>query len=140
MARIIATGQTPAKKRHEHMRSVAEVLRILAQRLRYDEEAKDMVAFLVFNLRGIYSTIDESAQAWDDKGYWKKAEKLRDDWLWSRNIARELEQLVRSNQWDAVPPVLISLIPHVSSITINAHTRDSDWWVGACRALLREKA
>ncbi|MEM6645413.1 MAG: hypothetical protein AAF730_04095 [Bacteroidota bacterium] len=140
MARIIATGQTPAKKRHEHLRSVAEVLRLLAQRLRYDSEAKDMAAFLVFNLRGIYTTIDESAQAWDDKGYWKKAEKLRHDWRWSRTTARDLEQLIRADEWEAVPPLLITLIPHVSGITINAHTRDADWWVGARRALLREQS
>ena len=140
MARIISTGETPAKKRHAHLRSCAEVLRLLAQRPRFDSESKDMSAFLVFNLRGIYETIDESAQVWDERGYWKKAEKLRETWRWSRTSARELERLLLAGQWDAVPPLLLTLLPHMSGVTVTAITRDADWWCGAFRALQREKA
>ena len=138
MARIISTGETPAKKRHAHLRSCAEVLRLLAQRPRFDDEAKDMAAFLVFNLRGVYHTIDESAQVWDERGYWKKAEKLRETWRWSRTSARELEGLIRAGRWDEVPPLLLTLLPHMSGITVTTITRDADWWCGAFRALQRE--
>ena len=99
MGRIVNTGQTPAKRRHRHRRSCAEVLRLLAKRNLqggFDREARDMVAFLIWNLYGIYRTIDESAQTWDEKGYWRKAEELRHRWLWSRDVARELEDLLRS--------------------------------------------
>ena len=138
MSRIIKTGQTPAKRRHAHMRSCAEVLRLLAQRPRFDDEARDMTAFLVFNLRGIYRTIDESAHAWDERNYWKKAEALRAKWLWAKTGADALEGLIRDGAWDDVPPLLIGLVPHFNGITINALTRDADWWCGALRALLRE--
>lgn len=137
MARIITTGETPAKKRHAHMRSCAEVLRLLAQRPAFDAESKDMAAFLVFNLRGIYETIDESAQAWDDRNYWKKAEGLREKWRWSRTGADELEALIQADRWTEVPPLLLSLLPHFSGITVTAITRDADWWCGALRALRR---
>ena len=140
MARLIKTGETPAKKRHAHMRSCAEVLRLLAQRGAFDEEARDMTAFLVFNLRGIYQTIDESAHAWDERNYWKKAEGLRQTWRWTHTAADRLETLIRADQWDAVPPVLIELIPRFNSITITVITRDADWWCGALRALLRTGA
>lgn len=139
MARIIQTGETPAKKRHAHMRSCAEVLRLLAQRPSFDAEARDMTAFLVFNLRGIYQTIDESAQAWDDRNYWKKAEGLREKWRWARTAAARLEKRIRAKEWDTVQGLLIELIPHFSSITVTSITRDADWWCGAERALLREK-
>ena len=33
MARVIQTGETPAKRRHAHRRSCAEVLRLLAERI-----------------------------------------------------------------------------------------------------------
>ncbi len=138
MARIIATGETPAKKRHAHMRSCAEVLRLLAQRSRFDGEAKDMAAFLVFNLRGIYATIEESAQAWDERNYWKKAENLREKWRWSRKAADDLEKLILSDQWSELPQVLVTLVPHFRDLTVTSITRDSDWWCGALRAL--EKA
>ncbi|NBC17873.1 MAG: hypothetical protein GVY18_11230 [Bacteroidetes bacterium] len=137
MSRIIQTGMTPAKRRHAHRRSCAEVLRLLAQRAAFDAEAKDMTAFLVHNLRGIFETIDESAHSWDERGYWRKAERLRADWLWSRTAADELEALIRAAQWEAVPPQLIDLLPHFEDVTVKTITRNADWWCGALRALLR---
>lgn len=141
MSRIVNTGQTPAKRRHAHRRSCAEVLRLLAEKRltdHFDAEAKDMVAFLVFNLRGIYQTIDESAQAWDEKNYWKKAEALRERWRWSRTAARELEALVLDDDWDAIPIQLIGLTERFQDVTVRSITRNADWWCGALRALRRE--
>jgi hypothetical protein len=145
MGRITNTGATPAKERRAHIRSCAEALRLLAERdlggpRGFDAEAKDMTAFLVFHLRGIYATIDESAFAWDDRNYWKKAEALREKWRWSRKTARELEALVLAERWAEVPPVLIGLVPHFADVTINQLTRDADWWCGALRALKRQAA
>ncbi len=137
MSRIVQTGQTPAKKRHAHLRSCAEVLNLLAQRHGFDAEAQDMAAFFVFNLRGAYDTIEESAGTWDEKGYWKKAEGLREKWRWCRTSADKLEQLIVRDQWDQVPMLMISLAPHFSHITVTTITRDADWWVGAHRALVR---
>ncbi len=137
MSRIIQTGDTPAKRRQAAIRSAAEVLRLLAERPVFDEESQDMAAFLVFNLRDIYATIDESAQVWDERNYWKKSEALRAKWRWSHLAANELEKLLIRRKWDEVPPALIKLIPHFSGVTINTITRDSDWWVGAYRALER---
>ena len=138
MARIINTGDTPAKRRHAHIRSCAEVIRLLASRDGFDDEAKDMTAFLVFALRGIYSTIDESAAAWDERNYWKKSEALRQKWRWSVLAADELEDLVVTGKWQLIPPKLISLIPHFADVNVQAITRGPDWWVGARAALVKE--
>ncbi len=121
------------------MRSCAEVLRLLAQRNGFDDEAKDMTAFLIFNLREIYKVIDESAQAWDERNYWKKSEALREKWRWTRIIADKLTKLVVANKWQRIPEVMFELIPHFQGITIVKLTRDSDWWIGAYTALLKEQ-
>lgn len=143
MGRITNTGETPAKKRHAHVRSCAEALRLLARHPalasgRFDAEARDLAAFLVFNLKGIYETIDESAHAWDDRNYWKKAEALREKWRWSRKAARELEALLLDQRWADVPPLLIGLVPYFADVTVQQLTRDADWWCGAYRALQRQ--
>src|SRR5690625_2737616 len=135
MGRVIQTGDTPAKRRSAAMRSAAEVLRLLAERPAFDDESRDMTAFLASNLRSIHETIEESAQAWDDRNYWRKSEALRAKWRWSRLAAEQLVELLLAERWDVIPPALISLIPQFSGITINAITRDADWWVGAYRAL-----
>ena len=121
------------------MRSCAEVLRLLAQRPYFGEEEKDMMAFLIFNLRDIYKTIDESAHAWDERNYWKKAEALREKWRWSRTTADQLEKLMLAEDWQEVPTLLLTLIPHFSQITITNLTRNADWWCGAYRALRKKK-
>ncbi len=140
MTRIIKTGSTPAKRRRAHIRSCAEVLRLLAERETFDDESADMAAFLVFNLRDIYTTIDESAQAWDDRNYWKKSEALRQKWRWTATTSEKLRVLVLEENWQSIPSLLISMIPYFSDINIQSITRGPDWWCGARRALIRESA
>jgi len=138
MGRIIDTGDTPAKRRRAHERSCAEVLRRLAERPAFDAEGRDMAAFLVFSLRGIYRTIDESAQAWDDRNYWRKAEELRAKYRWAHLAADDLARLLVAGRWDDVPDVLISLVQPLAHVKVTATKRDADWWVGAYRALRKE--
>lgn len=140
MGRIVRTGDTPAKRRNAHIRSCAEVIRLLAERPSFDEESKDMSAFLVFSLRGIHDTIEESALAWDDRNYWKKSEALRQKWRWSHHAANNLEKLVVEGKWQLIPPLLIELIPHFGDVTITSITRGPDWWVGARRALMKQQS
>ncbi|HYE95220.1 MAG TPA: hypothetical protein VD962_03355 [Rubricoccaceae bacterium] len=143
MARVIQTGDTAAKRRHAHLRSCAEVLRLLAPRPdvaagRFDEEARDMTAFLVFALRGIAASIEESAQAWDDRNYWKKSERLRADWRWAARTADALAAAALADRWADVPPLLVGLVPHLQTITVTQATRDADWWCGAMKALRKQ--
>jgi hypothetical protein len=98
-----------------------------------------MAAFLVFCLRGIYSTIDESADSWDDRNYWRKAEQLRAKWSWSRKEADRLEAHILADEWASVPDVLVDLIPHFMSVSVKTEKRNADWWAGALAALKRDK-
>lgn len=97
-----------------------------------------MTAFLVFSLRGIEETIETSAQAWDDRNYWKKSEKLRADWRWSWQVADHIESLMLEDRWDEIPQVLIELVSRFQSVTIAKMMRDSDWWVGAYNAMAKK--
>ena len=142
VARIIHAGDTPAKRRRAHTRASAEALRLLAQRPSlaagaFDDEAKDLVAYLAFHLRGIGDTIEGSAQSWDDRNYWKKAEQLRADYRWAPQSADRLEALAVAGDWPEIVPELLSLIPRFADVTIGKMTRDADHWVGAHRALVR---
>ena len=145
MSRIIHAGDTPAKRRRAHTRSCAEALRLLAQRPGlnagvFDAEAKDLAAFLAFHLRGIEGTIEGSAQSWDDRGYWKKAEALREDYRWTRWTAEALEAHLVAGAWSEVVPVLLDLVPRFADVNVSKMTRDADQWVGAYRALARRHA
>lgn len=120
-----------------HIRSCAEVLRLMAQRPEFDDESRDMAAFMAHSLRGIFKTIDESAAAWDEKNYWKKAEALRHKWRWTLAAADEIEAFLRGAAWYELSHYLVTLIPHFSDVKISAITRDADWWCGAYRSLMK---
>jgi len=139
MGRIIRTGNTPAKERNAHIRTCAELLRLLAEKTYFDDEAKDMAALFVFSLRGIYATIEHSADVWDERNYWKRAEALRSDWRWSRKAANDLEDLIRKEDWEEVPAMMMNLFSRFHQINVLTVTRNADHWCGALKALLASK-
>ena len=143
MGRIIHAGDTPAKRRRQADRSCAEALRALAQKPAlaagvWDAEAKDLAAFLVFQLRAIGDTIEGSAQAWDDRNYWKKAEKLRADYRWAPQTADGLQTALLAADWPAATELLFTLVPRFAHVNVGKAMRDADWWVGAFRALQKK--
>ena len=137
MGRILATGDTPAKRRNAHLRSCAEAVRRLAVHPSFDDEARDLTAFLVLNLRGIWKTIDDSADVWAERDYYKKSEALRETWRWTRHAADALERLLRMGAYETLPTHLADLATRLSDVRVTTLTRDADWWCGAYRALMK---
>lgn len=138
MARVINTN-SPGKRRNAHMRTVAEILRHLGQKTTIDDSSKDMVAAVIFSLRAIEATVEESAVAWEKRGYWKKADDFQQKWWWCSLSSNALEKLVRSDNWEEIPEAMVKLFPHFSDIKINRLTRDPSDWIGMYSKLMREK-
>jgi hypothetical protein len=137
MSRVVNTDSV-GKARNQHMRTAAEVMRRLSQKAELDDEAKDMVACLVYCFRNIEDGIEEAMVAWEKRNYWNKVEQFRQQWTWVGRASANLEHLIRTEAWDQLPPQLASLFGHFSEITINKFTRDSDAWEGSYNRLLRE--
>jgi hypothetical protein len=138
MGRVINTDST-GKQRSQSMRTGAEILRRLSQKSAIDDEAKDMVAALVYALRDIDAGIDSSAAAWEKRDYWMKADELRVRWEWTGRMADQLAALVHEDHWDDLPPMMVKLFPYFSDIKITKMTRKEDAWRGAHARLLREQ-
>src|SRR5215475_80962 len=130
MSRVVNTDSV-GKARNQHMRTAAEVMRRLSQKPELDEEAKDMVALLVFCFREIEDGIEEAMAAWEKRNYWNKVEQFRMQWTWVGRASANLEHMIRSDSWDQMPGQLASLFGHFSDITINKFTRTSEAWKGA---------
>lgn len=137
MSRII-NPEGPGKIRNHAMRTCAEILRRLSQKPQIDEEAKDMTAHLVFSLREINGTIEHSAEAWENRDYWMKAEELRRNWSWAPRLARDIEKLVRDDEWDSFPEVMVLLFQHFGEISVKKFMRSPDTWEGSYQRLLEE--
>lgn len=137
MSRIINLN-SPGKIRSHHQRTIAEILRHIGDKPAIDDEAKDMTATLVFSLREIYATVDQSATAWEKRGYWMKADRFLREWLWAAEMAANVEDVVRNDAWDLLPQLLGQLLPHTSDIQIKVSTRAPATWQGAYRRLIAE--
>lgn len=130
MSRVINTN-SPGKLRNQMMRTSAELLRHLSQKSELDADAKDMAAMLAFCLREIEDGIEESAEAWEKRDYWIKAEQLRQRWGWAGKSATELESLVLNDAWEKLPATMAGLLTHFADITVTKFTRDASVWQGA---------
>lgn len=137
MGRIVNVDST-GKQRNQLRRTIAEILRRLSQKQSIDDEAKDMIAMIVYCLEEIDEGIDSSAQAWEKRDYWMKAEAFRSEWNWVNHLADELKAVVQKNDWDNLPQMILKLVPHFGDIQIKKLTRDPDLWQGAYDRLMAE--
>lgn len=139
MGRIINPDDT-GKRRNQLMRQSAEILRLMSQKSELDDEGRDMLATLVYALREIDEGIEQSAQAWEKRDYWKKAEELRQRWHWPGYMAGQLASVVLEDKWDLLPVMMVKLLPRFAEVKINKMTVKPDAWRGEYRRLLGEKA
>lgn len=135
MSRVIHVDN-PGKRRNAARRSVAEILRYLSRKSAIDDEAKDMSAALVFLLAEIKATVDESAAAWEKRGYWMKVERFVRDFEWIPETAANLDDIIRHNAWDLLPELLADLSPHFDDINIKTMTRKPTEWRGTYARLM----
>ncbi|MCO5184011.1 MAG: hypothetical protein M9941_06980 [Anaerolineae bacterium] len=135
MSRVINTNN-PTKLRNRNRRTIAEMLWQLSRKDGLDEEAHDMAATVVFNLMEIHDGVMQSAEAWEKRGYWIKAERFISEWAWAQEMAANLDDVLRHEAWDLLPGLLMELFPRFDDIEIKSLTRKPDEWRGAYRRLL----
>ncbi|MCA9965762.1 MAG: hypothetical protein KC423_16030 [Anaerolineales bacterium] len=137
MSRVININN-PSKVRNYHRRTIAEILRHLMGKTAVDAEATDMAATLVYALRGIEESVEQTAKAWEKRGYWMKSERFLRDWMWVRETAVNIEDVIRHEAWDLFPELMADLLSHFSDIELKSMTRKSDTWDGAFAKLMAE--
>ena len=138
MSPVINLDST-GKQRNQIMRTGAEILRRLSQKSTIDAEVKDMLAMLVYCFREIEEGIDQSAQAWEKRDYWVKAEELRQRWSWPGDVADQIQAMIFQEDWNMLPPLMVKLLPRFADIKITKLTRNETLWQGTYERLMREK-
>ena len=139
MSRVVNTN-SPGKRRNQHMRAGAELLRRLSQKPAIDDEARDMMAALVYSLRGVEESLEDATDAWEKRDYWMKAEQFRQKWMWVGTSADELDAILWAEDWGRLPVFMINILPNYAEITINKFTRDSDLWDGMYKRFQAERS
>ena len=95
-----------------------------------------MLAFIVFGLRSMDQSIDQSATAWEKRDYYVKADQFRREWLWLPDTANRIDVMIRSNDWATLPLELAGLASRFSDVRISTFTKSPALWQGAYKKLL----
>ncbi len=132
-------GPNPSVERNQLRRTISEALRHLLAKKKLDDESKDLVALIVYSLRGIAQGVDQSARAWEKRDYYVKADKFRMDWAWAEKSANRLEVILRGELWNELPVALAELAPKFSDITVTKFVRTEALWQGRYKQLMAEK-
>lgn len=137
MSRVININ-SPTAARNQCRRTIAEMMRRIGQKSQIDGEAKDMAATIVYMLREIGQGVEQTAVAWEKRGYWLKSERFLRDWEWTKEVGANFEDVIRHEAWDLLGELTMELFPRFSDIELKSMTRPAAIWQGAYQKLMAE--
>jgi hypothetical protein len=130
LSRVIRT-ESAASQRKQLMRGLALALRRGLGGDVASGEQKDLLAFMLLTLDRITASVDRTAQAWEKRGYWLKADRFRLDWEWSTFCYQALEKALGEQDWEAARAVVPKLMQGAMEVDVPKRLKDARPWIGA---------
>ncbi len=103
-----------------------------------DEEGRDVLAFLMLTLREISASVERTAEAWEDRGYWVKADRFRREWSWSEVFAHELSTALRRQDWEGAAGITERMREHLAAAGYPSRGVRGEPWQGAWRKMIEK--
>ena len=139
MSRIVNT-ENVGTKRNRLVRAIVLAIRELAKQTKPNSRTKDLAAFMVFALKAVAETVEETTAPWEKRGYWVKADRFRMEWGWVESLNRALRDAVLGEDWGAVAEQAARVAAKLGSVEISERHRLGTPWVGAWDKLRAEDA
>jgi len=130
MSRVIHTGSA-STERNRLKKALVLAIRELMKQSEPNETSRDLIAFILLCLERITETVEESAEAWEKRGYWLKADHFRMEWEWARLLAERIRPNVLTENYNKIIPDLIELSQSLNDVTISDNHRLGTPWLGA---------
>lgn len=138
MSRII--NSESAGKDRTRMTKVAVIsIRELLRQQEISDLSRDLIACVLRSLDGIYETIDASVAAWEDRGYWVKADRFRMEWQWTKILADKMRPLVYEENYGELVPLMVQTLQALGSVKVSENHRLGTPWVGQWQLLMQER-
>ena len=139
LARVI-NPDSAGRERPRLRKAIVLTIRELAGQPAPSTESRDMAAFISLALEQIAAGIDVSVAAWEKRGYWVKADRVRMDWMWAGQYAARMRAAVLAEDWAAIAQVMALTAQKLSKVQVSENHRIGTPWLGAYAALLEKKA
>ena len=130
MSRVIKL-ESAGKERNQLSKGIVVALRELAEQNEVNAETRDLVAFIAIALSSIYGSIDETVSAWENRGYWLKADRFRLDWEWTGRLGSELIDAIRLEDWASIARIAAQVAERFNQVKVPVKHRLGKPWVGA---------
>ena len=138
MSRVINPGSA-GTERTRLKKSLVLAIRELMKLQEPDQLSRDLIAFILLSLDRITETVDESAAAWEKRGYWLKSDHFRMEWDWAQLLADRIRPNVYEEDYGKIIPDVVSLSQSLMDITLSENNRIGTPWIGAWDVLQKKK-
>ncbi len=138
MSRIV-NSESAGKDRTRLTKVVVISVRELLRQQEVSDLSRDLIACVLRSLDAIYETIDASVAAWEDRGYWVKADRFRMEWQWTKIIAEKMRPLVYEENYGELIPLMVQVMQALQSVKVSENHRLGTPWVGQWQLLMAER-
>lgn len=135
MSRVIKLDDS-GKERTHLTRSVLRAIQELMRQTEVDDDTRDLASFIVFALEAIHRTIDQSVQAWENRGYWLKADRFRLEWEWTGQLAFKMRQAIYAEDWNTVALTAVEVGSRLKNVQLPRRQPQTAPWKGAWSQLM----
>ena len=127
MGRVINT-ENLATERNRLLKAIALAVREMGKKSSYDDEARDLAAFLVLALDAVAEGVERSVLPWEKRGYWVKADRFRMDWAWAEALRTKIRAAVNAERPDEVALAAAVLTDKLKNVKVpERHRMGSPW-------------
>ena len=138
MSRIV-NSESAGKDRTRLTKVVVISVRELLRQQEVSDLSRDLIACVLRSLDAIYETIDASVAAWEDRGYWVKADHFRMEWQWTKIIADKMRPLVYEENYGELIPLMVQVMQALQSVKVSENHRLGTPWTGQWQLLMAER-
>jgi len=137
LGRVIST-ENLATERNRLLKAMALALREMAKKSSYDEESRDLAAFLVLALDNVAESIERSVLPWEKRGYWVNADRFRMEWAWAESLRTKMRAAVNTEKPEEIAMAASTLSDKLKGVKVSERHRLGSPWHGAWAQLTAE--
>lgn len=134
MSRII-NPESAGKTRTKDTKIIVLAIREFLKQTTSSDLTRDLIACVLLCLDEIYETIDISVEAWEDRGYWVKADHFRMEWQWTKIMAEKLRPQVLAENYEEIVPLYVEILQALSNVKVSENHRMGTPWTGCWKEL-----
>ena len=113
------------------MQQLAMALRWAIQQEASNSGMQDLTAFVIMALSEINASVARTAEAWEKRGYWLKADRFVHQWSWVSRAKHDLDTALSEADVAGIAQAFARLAPHLAQVASPRRLPSEPPWEGA---------